>query len=98
MPTQITASGASSSMNRDIWHKIEVHRAPWLGRPTAALPTVVPERRFIIAFPTRVRATANEHCWPGAAVTGTIIFCRPELVIFIVGAERRGQRPPRGWA
>ena len=35
---------------------------------------------------------------PGAAVTGAITFRRFEPVILIVGAERRGQRPARGWA
>ena len=41
------------------WHIAEVRRAPWLGRPTAALPTFGPEGRFIGAFETRLGVLAK---------------------------------------
>ncbi len=52
----------SRDSNVCLWHTMEVHRARWLGRPTAALPTVEPERRLISAFQTRFRAALNAYC------------------------------------
>ncbi len=44
-PPKLAAFQTTSTFG--IWHKIEVRRARWLGRPTAALPTAEPERRLI---------------------------------------------------
>jgi hypothetical protein len=64
MPTKlVTASSIRKALALDValWHEAEVHRPPRLGRPTAALPTADPERRFIGAFQTRFRGTLNAY-------------------------------------
>ncbi len=44
--------GVALERNVGCWHKTEVQRPPWLGRPTAALPTLGLECQFIASIQT----------------------------------------------
>ncbi len=44
-----------------LWHKSEVPGTHWLGLPTAALPTIAPERRLTAPFQTRFRGRLNAY-------------------------------------